>query len=169
MKLLTTRYSLNFQCGITLYLAMLVMGGAVAVALSVSTVFIGEFKITSDAVNSLKAVYVADSAMEYALYQARPNGDYTYDSNTGVSTLTTPWSPTLSSTDMNALVSYSNCPAGLPPDAVCDIKIKLITKTDSSAPSTCSAASLAQDCTKVFARGSFGSVNRALEIVYPNL
>ena len=55
------------ESGITIYLAMLVMGGALAVALSVSTLMVGEFKISGDTINSLKAVYAADSNMEYVL------------------------------------------------------------------------------------------------------
>ena len=153
-------YKLKADSGITIYLAMLVMGGALAVALSVSTLMVGEFKISGDTVNSLKAVYVADSAMEYALYQTRPEG--TYVTTTG--TLTTSWGLI----DINNAADHYFCPLGLSLDAVCETKIKLIPKNDSSAPAACSSSS-AQDCTKVTARGSFGGVNRALEIVYPNL
>src|SRR3989344_5894698 len=81
----------NSDKGITIYLAMLVMSGALAVALSVSTLMVGEFKISGETVNSLKAVYVADSNMEYVLYQTRPGGTYTPDSNTNVNTLDTKW------------------------------------------------------------------------------
>ena len=147
------------ESGITIYLAMLVMGGALAVALSVSTLMVGEFKISGETINSLKAVYVADSAMEYALYQARPAGTYA----TPPSMLTTSWG----SVDTNTTVSYSSCPPGLSLGTVCNIKIMLIAKSTSSVVS-CSSSS-APDCIKVVARGSIGGINRALEIVYPNL
>ena len=169
----STIQQLSNEKGITIYLAMLVMGGALAVALSVSTLMVGEFKISGDTINSLKAVYVADSAMEYALHQARPEGDYTYNGDTGVSTLMVYFPPptsfgTLYSINMDASLTHPNCPAGLSSDAVCEMKIKLMPKNDSLAPVSCSSSS-AQDCTKVIARGSFGGVNRVLEIVYPNL
>src|SRR3989344_9601474 len=84
-------YKLKADGGITIYLAMLVMGGALAVAFSVSTLMVGEFKISGETVNSLKAVYVADSNMEYVLYQTRPAGTYAPDSNTNVNRLETRW------------------------------------------------------------------------------
>src|SRR3989344_9662407 len=101
------------ESGITIYLAMLVMGGALAVALSVSTLMVGEFKISGETINSLKAAYVADSAMEYALYQARPAGTYA----TPPSTLATSWG----SVDANTTISYSFCPPGLSSGTVCEI------------------------------------------------
>ena len=152
-------YKLKADGGITIYLAMLVMGGALAVALSVSTLMVGEFKISGETVNSLKAVYVADSAMEYALYQARPAGTYA----TPPSELTTSWG----TVDTSTPVSHSSCPPGLSSDAVCEIEIMLIATSTSSVVS-CSSSS-APDCIKVVARGSIGGINRALEIVYPNL
>jgi len=158
------------ESGITIYLAMLVMGGALAVALSVSALMVGEFKISGDTVNSLKAVYVADSNMEYVLYQTRPEGTYTPDSNTNVNTLGTKWD-TLT-LDLNIYTTSNTiesavCPTDFSSEAVCGFKIRMIKRQDSSA-STC-FNSTASDCTEIVARGTFGNVNRALEITYPNL
>ena len=165
-----TSYKLQADRGITIYLAMLVMGGALAVALSVSTLMVGEFKISGETVNSLKAVYVADSNMEYVLYQTRPEGTYTPDSNTNVNTLGTKWDTLtldLNSSTVSNHIERTDCPAGFSPEAICGFKIRMIKKEDSSV-STC-LNSTASDCTEIVARGTFGNVNRALEIVFPNL
>src|SRR3989344_5318517 len=156
--------------GITIYLAMLVMGGALAVAFSVSTLMVGEFKISSDTVNSLKAVYVADSNMEYVLYQTRPEGTYTPDSDTNINRLETKWDTLtlkLNNNITSNIIESADCPIGFSSEAVCGFKIRMIKKEDSSA-STCLNSS-AVDCTEISTKGSFGNVNRALEIAYPNL
>ena len=166
----STIQQLSNEKGITIYLAMLVMGGALAVALSVSTLMVGEFKISGETINSLKAVYVADSNMEYVLYQTRPEGTYTPDSNTNVNTLDMKFG-TLTLDLNNSIASNdierTGCPAGFSSEAICGFKIRMIKKEDSSV-STC-LNSTAADCTEILARGSFGNVNRALEIVFPNL
>ena len=156
--------------GITIYLAMLVMGGALAVAFSVSTLMVCEFKISGETVNSLKAVYVADSNMEYVLYQTRPAGTYAPDSNTNVNRLETRWGILmldLNSSTVSNDIEYIGCPADFSSEAVCGLNIRMIKKEDSSV-STC-LNSTAVDCTEILARGSFSNVNRALEISYPNL
>ena len=166
----STIQQLSNEKGITIYLAMLVMGGALAVALSVSTLMVGEFKISSETINSLKAVYVADSNMEYALYQTRPEGTYTPNSDTKVNTLDTRWG-VLTLDLNNDIVSneiiYTDCPPDFLPEMICGLKIRMIEKTNSSV-STCLNSS-ATDCTEVSVIGSFNNVNRAMEIVYPNL
>ena len=165
-----TSYKLQADKGITIYLAMLVMGGALAVALSVSTLMVGEFKISSETINSLKAVYVADSNMEYALYQTRPEGTYTPNSDTKVNTLDTRWG-VLTLDLNNDIVSneiiHTDCPPDFLPEMICGLKIRMIKREDSSV-STCLNSS-ATDCTEVSVIGSFNNVNRAMEIVYPNL
>jgi len=161
----------NSDKGITIYLAMLVMGGALAVALSVSTLMVGEFKISSETINSLKAVYVADSNMEYALYQTRPEGTYTPDSDTRVNRLDTRWG-VLTLDLNNDIVSneiiHTDCPPDFLPEMICGLKIRMIEKTNSSV-STCRDSLLATDCTEVSVIGSFNNINRAMEITYPNL
>jgi len=167
----STIQQLSNEKGITIYLAMLVMSGALAVAFSVSTLMIGEFKISGDTVNSLKAVYVADSNMEYALYQTRPEGTYTPDSDTNVNTLDTRWGVLrldLNNSDIvSNEISHTDCPPDFLPEMICGLKIRMIKKENSSV-STCRDSS-ATDCTEVSVIGSFNNINRAMEITYPNL
>ena len=166
-------YKLKADSGITIYLAMLVMGGALAVALSVSTLMVGEFKISGDTINSLKAIYVVDSVMEYGLYQLRPEGEYENNSDTtGVNTLTLSTDVFTAdnvlqldhniSQEVSNSIQYNNCPAGLSSDTRvgCELKINMVRK-DISSLSTCSDSS-AIDCTQMKIRGTFNNINHSI-------
>ncbi|MEK7452624.1 MAG: hypothetical protein AAB614_00115 [Patescibacteria group bacterium] len=57
--------------GIAIYLSILILASVVSVALSVSSLLIGEFKISGDLQESSASIYVADSGLEAALYSVR--------------------------------------------------------------------------------------------------
>ena len=57
--------------GSAIYLALFTLSAVLATALAVSTVAIGELKISKEVVDSMQAVYVADSAMEYTMMEVR--------------------------------------------------------------------------------------------------
>ena len=134
--------------GITLYLAIVTMSGALAIALFVSSVFIKEFRISQDIVNSIKAVYVADTVMEYSLYQARQ----------------TPSLLTLDMTNCSNLAPV----ASLSSTAKCSVISSTVNTyaIDSSLNSICA---LSSNCIQITASGAYAGVNRRIEIVYPNL
>ena len=60
------------QGSIVLY-AMLTMASMLAIGLTLNTLFIGKLKNAAAARDSIAAVYVADSAAEKCLYEARLN------------------------------------------------------------------------------------------------
>ncbi len=148
--------------GSAIYLALFTLSAVLATALAVSTVAIGELKISKEVVDSMQAVYVADSAMEYTMMEVRKNPNSSlYNSGIGVAALDTssceaqiyfigPSFNTGSTkcsadidNDISPLAGYSNCRSSI--------------------------ADLGADCTRIEARGSFSNTNRALEIVFENL
>lgn len=150
-------YTLKAGEGITLYLAMLMLSAALTTAIFVSTIFVQEFKISKEVADSLKAVYAADTAMEYTLYQARVDA-------------------TFSSFNVVIVDEYLNLPSGSCAAAVyainevnkeCNIDVYL--RVGLGTISDCPATSAAPDCTHIIAKGSYGAINRAMEIVYENL
>lgn len=141
------------QKGVTIYLAMLIMSSALATALFVSSVFMREFRIVREVADSARAVYIADSAMEYSLYQGRIAKSL---GNSAIeSSLAFPGScgmavvPTVSGAVCNVLVIPA-APLGTIPGC--------------SVTPDCTAT----DCMYITSKGSYGSVNRAFEIVFPN-
>ena len=57
--------------GVTLYMAILMVGSVAVIATSISSLMIGEFKISGDVIKSMNAVNSAGSGLESALYQLR--------------------------------------------------------------------------------------------------
>ncbi len=149
--------------GITIYLAMLVMSSALATALFVATVQVREFKISKEVGDSLRAVYVADSAVEYTLLQTRKIAPSFTDFNS--TTL-------IQETATHYKFPETICAAGLFGSAgalhkKCSVDVYPATVKGTVAG--CSAGSTAPDCTRLVGKGSFDAVNRAIEIVYENL
>lgn len=150
------------QDGITLYLSMLLMGTAVTIALFVSGTFVRELRISTDVVNSMKAVYVADTATEYTLYQVRIAAGTPPDLGT------TPLAVVVADERYN--LSTSGCTSAIlasAPDTQCSLEV-FTSILPGSVPG-CPATTTAPDCTRVETRGAFQGVNRAMEIVYENL
>ena len=75
--------------GSAIYLALFTLSAVLATALAVSTVAIGELKISKEVVDSMQAVYVADSAMEYTMMEVRNPNSSLYNSGIGVAALDT--------------------------------------------------------------------------------
>src|SRR3989344_2248524 len=74
--------------GSAIYLALFTLSAVLATALAVSTVAVGEYKISKEVVDSMQAIYVADSAMEYTMMEVRKNPTSSlYNSGTGVTAL----------------------------------------------------------------------------------
>jgi len=57
------------QKGVSLYLAMMIMGILLAIALGISTIFIGQTKMLKEMGNSVIAFYAADAGIEKSLTQ----------------------------------------------------------------------------------------------------
>lgn len=148
----------TYQKGITIYLAMLVMSSALATALFVSSVFVREFRIARDVADSARAVYVADSAMEYALYTRRATDDFSSFTLSGENVYTL---------DSITCGSFASIVAT---NAACSIdvarKIPLGSRPGCPDPAPCAAVDF--DCTAITTKGSYGTTNRALEIIFPN-
>jgi len=64
-------YKLKTSEGTAIYLSMFLLTGVLAIALAISTIAVGENRISKEAVNSMQAIYIADSAVEYAMYEVR--------------------------------------------------------------------------------------------------
>src|SRR3989344_4168064 len=140
--------------GSAIYLALFTLSAVLATALAVSTVAVGELKISKEVVNSMQAVYVADSAIEYTMMEVRKNPESSlYNDGAGTTAL-----------DAN-LCEYQMHFAGQTFDTG-SIKCSADVNND-VAPGThsnCrqSIADLGVDCTRIEARGSFGNTNRAM-------
>lgn len=176
-------HSTLHERGITLYLAMITLSAALATALFVAGSLTREYKISNGLANSLKAVYVADSVIEYTLYQVR-TGAYAVTSTAASITITLPdtSSATLSclvNADESLNCSTATSEASLVPilpaascssvlgiaNGACSISGQLI------APGTvmgCPSITTAPNCVYLRANGSYGGTNRAIEIVYEN-
>lgn len=150
------------QKGITLYLSLLLMGTAVTIALFVSGTFVRELRISTDVINSMKAVYVADTATEYTLYQVRiaagtpPNFD-----TTALSVVTADEHYNLGTTSCTSAI------LGGTGETVCSLEV-FPSVLPGSRPG-CPVTTTAVNCTRVETRGAYQGVNRAMEIVYENL
>ncbi len=57
--------------GITLYITIMILAIILATAVYLSSLMIGEFKLTGNVKNSMSAINVAGSALEAALYESR--------------------------------------------------------------------------------------------------
>ena len=63
----------NQQRGSIIIYAILTMSAMLAVGLTLTGLFVGKLRIAANARNSTIAIYVADSAVEMCLYEARAN------------------------------------------------------------------------------------------------
>ncbi len=166
---------LKAEKGITLYLAVITLSAALATALFVAKSLTKEYTISTELANSLKAVYVADSAIEYTLYQVR-NATYdpilkSVDINlpNGIHTLSCSGfggACANSLTTLQTLFTNTDVP-GLTPltSSSYSVKGQLI------APGTtigCPVSTTAPNCMYLQTNGSYGGTNRAMEIIYEN-
>lgn len=165
--------------GVILYLAMLMLSAALTTAIFVSTIFVQEYKISKEVADSLKAVYVADTAVEYAMYQVRTPATVSATTLSGLS-FASKTAADIGADGSLLAVSLASVYHYLSPTAcatninigggnhACDIKIVLdVDKTKNVIG--CPVATAATDCTLIIAKGSYGTTNRAIEIVYKNL
>lgn len=143
--------------GVMIYLAMLIMSSALATALFVSSVFMREFRIARDVGDSVRAVYVADSAMEYALYTRRVSEDYSNFSSLSVSAFEIGTASCAGVVSLDAV--HAKCKIDL------DREIPLGSAFGCSDPPPCTTNT---GCTVIKTKGAYGDTNRALEIVFPN-
>lgn len=165
-------YKLKASEGITIYLAMLMLATALTTAIFISTAFVREFTISKEVADSLKAVYAADTVMEYTLYQVR-----TIDLVNAPANLVALGFVQKTATAAASMTStyYHLPPAGCATNInvssenyMCDIKVVLDVDKTKGFPG-CSSDAIAPDCTRIVTKGSYGAINRAMEIVYDNL
>jgi len=62
------------QRGISLFLTLLIMSAILTIAIGISSINIGEIKITRESPRSLVAFYAGETGVERALYEDRANG-----------------------------------------------------------------------------------------------
>lgn len=154
-------YKLKAEDGSAIYLALFVLSAVLATALAVSTVAVGELKISKEVVNSMQAVYVADSAIEYTMMEVRKNPDSSLY-NLGAGTTILP--PDTCKIQMHFVGASFNTDS-----MKCSADINNDVPPGSYSNCRASIADLGADCTRIEARGSFGNTNRAMEIVFENL
>lgn len=145
------------ESGVILYLAMLMLSAALTTAIFVSTIFVQEYKISKEVADSLRAVYAADTAMEYTLYQAR------VDTTFSLFTVVVASDHLKLATGSCEATVYTTSAA----NKKCDINTYLHVGLGSIPD--CPSISAAPDCTHIVAKGSYGVINRAIEITYENL
>lgn len=175
MRKNSQRITNNLQQGITIYLAMLMLSTALTTALFVSTAFVREFIISKEVADSLKAVYAADTVMEYTLYQVRTSDLAITPTNLAALSFI-PITTTNALTDASLSSKYyhlppANCATNVNVSSgnhACDIKVVLDVDKIAGVPG-CPADTAAPDCTRIVTKGSHGAINRAMEIVYENL
>jgi hypothetical protein len=63
----------NLEKGVAIYLVVIIVSTLTAVSLNVASIIIGGSKMTSNAGDSVKAFYAADTGIEHALYNALEN------------------------------------------------------------------------------------------------
>ncbi len=143
--------------GVILYLAMLMLSAALTTAIFVSTIFVQEYKISKEVADSLKAVYAADTAMEYTLYQAR------------VDTTFSPFTVVVANDHLTLSPGSCESAAFTASAANKTCKVDVYLHAPLGTVPGCLAISAAPDCTRIITKGSHGSINRSMEIVYENL
>lgn len=62
---------LILQRGVAIYLAILIMAVLLAIALGITTILIGQIKISREIENSVVAIYAADTGIEHILYEEK--------------------------------------------------------------------------------------------------
>lgn len=65
----------NLEKGVAIYLVVIIVSALTAVSLNIASIIIGGSKMTSNAGDSVKAFYAADTGIEYALYNALENNN----------------------------------------------------------------------------------------------
>lgn len=182
MKIVTEKN----QRGITLYLAVITLSAALATALFVAGSLTREYKISTGLANSLKAVYVADSVLEYTLYQVRTT-TYTVSSASADITITLPNAATatlscpaslgivscnpLSTGSLTSLFSDTSLTslAGIAPTgSTFSVKGQLVSTAGSVAGCPSDPLAPPPNCVYLTASAGYGGTNRAMEIVYDN-
>lgn len=166
---------MNKERGITIYLALLTMSTALAIALFVASVHLSELKSSQEVSNSLKAVYVADSAVEFTLYQTRRvvtstlpldqiqiGRVYLFSKDTSITPQISLSGSQYSlnscaSSILNTGTSPRNCSVNIIPDV-----------SSAANVNGCPTSAPAAGCTQIIGKGTYGSINRAIEIVYEN-
>lgn len=92
----------NFK-GQVLLFSLLLLSGAVLIALSLSTIYIRDIRLSNDSVDSLKAFYLADWASEANLYNYVKDGE---DSN---GNCVTPYVPDVENKECQGLCETETC------------------------------------------------------------
>jgi len=150
--------------GIVLYLALLLLSSTLATALFVSTIFVKELQIAKEVTDSMNAVYVADSTMEYTLFQTRVQGVFAVP----FTTITDLDSVTSTGYELSVSACAPQLNLGVAGDITCQIgAVRDLKKTLNIVG--CPSSTTAADCTRIVSRGSYKNASRAIEIVYPNL
>ncbi|MDD5013237.1 MAG: hypothetical protein PHD93_02450 [Candidatus Pacebacteria bacterium] len=76
----------NLEKGVAIYLVVIIVSTLTAVSLNVASIIIGGSKMTSNAGDSVKAFYAADTGIEHALYNAKSSTCSTVNSAVGSDT-----------------------------------------------------------------------------------
>ncbi len=89
--------------GQVLLFSLLLLSGAVLIALSLSTIYIRDIRLSNDSVDSLKAFYLADWASEANLY------NYVKDGEDGNGDCVTPYIPDVNNGECQGLCETGAC------------------------------------------------------------
>ena len=71
-----TNRKLKAKDGVALYLSILVLSAIFSIGFGITSLLLGQLKISRDVGKFIPAIYAADSGIERALYKIRANGDF---------------------------------------------------------------------------------------------
>ena len=129
-----------------MYLAILILSSVVISSLAIITLLLGEFKISGDIEDSMKAINSAGSGLEKTLYEARVDDVYPDG----------PGSVVVDTTCSALGLSSIDCSVNIDPD---------FTDTPGNLYSICDTTIT---CTKIESTGTSGSFNRKIQTIYEN-
>jgi len=141
--------------GIVMYISLIVSGSLLVAAAVISSILIGEYKVSGDIQKSMEAVDASGSGLESILYQSRVNKN-AFWSGGSVTSFTGDCKNFTGNMSVNTASINTDCSVNAQSDF-----------TDNSSLSICKSSD-PYTCTKISSTGTSGGYNRKLEILFQN-